>query len=180
VKVYMPSKPIKFGFKVYLMTDAVNSYVLNWILHERSNESLVSLLQRVTERFDNRGFIIAMDRFYSSIDVIKDLTRRGFGVYATIKKNRVRANQEMKNEFKRLKQGKSSFYIFEDEKILLTCWKDSKLLLLISNTGDDNLVNVTRNKNIKQDGNINYRRTEVECPENIKNLLKIFERNRQI
>ena len=172
MKVYMPSKPIRFGFKVYLMTDAQNSYVLNWIIHERSKESLVSLLQKVTENFENRGFIISMDRYYSTLDVIKDLTRRGFGVYATIKGNRIKANSNMKKELKNIKQGESRFYIFEDEKMLLTCWKDSKLVVLISNTGDDNIVTITRNKNIKQNGDICYKRLEVECPENITTYSK--------
>jgi len=35
MKVYMPTKPIKYGFKVYMMTDSCNSYVLNWMMHTK-------------------------------------------------------------------------------------------------------------------------------------------------
>ena len=168
LKVYMPSKPIKFGFKVYLMTDASNSYVLNWILHEGPNESLVSLTQRIAEAYENRGFIVFMDRYYTTIDVIKDLSDRGFGVFAAIQQNRIHGNKKMKESFKRLGEGESKFYLYENQKILLTCWRDSKVVLLISNLGDDNLVQICRNKNIKVNGEITYVMKELDCPENIK------------
>ena len=109
MKVYMPSKPIKYGFKVYMMTDAKTSYVLNWKLHEGPNQNIISLIRRVTEGYDSRGFIIAMDRFYTTINVVKDLTDRGFGVYAAIQQNRTRGSKALKQSFKNLELGESKF-----------------------------------------------------------------------
>ena len=168
MKVYMPSKPIKYGFKVYMMTDASNSYVLSWMLHEGPGESLISIVQRVTEGFESRGFIICMDRFYTTIDVVKDLTSKGFGVYAVIQKNRIHGSKSMKNSLKKLEVGESKFYLYENQNILLTCWRDSKVLLLISNTGDDYIVTVVRNRNIKNRGVITYQKNEIDCPGNIR------------
>lgn len=32
-KVYMPLKPIKFGFKAYVLCESDSGYVLNWSLN---------------------------------------------------------------------------------------------------------------------------------------------------
>jgi len=68
-----------------------------------------------------------------------------------------------------LAYGESLFYLYEDQRILLSCWRDSKVVLVVSNKGDDNLVNVSRNGNIDQDGVQTYRKVQVDSPENILN-----------
>jgi len=42
-KIYMPSKPIKYGFKAYVLTEARSGYVLNWQLVQ---ETLSSILMK--------------------------------------------------------------------------------------------------------------------------------------
>jgi len=166
MKVYMPSKPIKYGFKVYMMVDAENSYVLNWQLHEEKGESIKSIVQRVTEGFDSRGFIISMDRFYSTLDVINDLTSRGFGVFGVIQMNRVPHIKKIKKFIKKMKTGDYRFYLHENNQVLLTLWRDKKHVLLVSNVGDDNIIQVQRNRKVISDSQ-SYRKVTIDCPENI-------------
>jgi len=128
---------------------------------------MVPLVEQITEGFENRGFIICMDRYYTTIDVIKNLSERGFGVYGAIMEMRAKGTPFFKKSLKKLAYGESLFYLYENQRILLSCWRDSKVVLVISNTGDDNLVNVSRNGNIDQDGIKTYRKMQVNCPENI-------------
>ena len=65
-KVYMPLKPVKYGFKAYLLTEADSGYVFKWNLHEgtKKKEKKTSLkpLQQIVfslvEDYKNRGHII--------------------------------------------------------------------------------------------------------------------------
>jgi len=95
MKVYMPTKPIKYGFKVYMMIDASNSCVLSWMMHTEKSE-ILPLVEQITEGFENRGFRICMDRYYTAINVVKTLSERGLGVYGAIKEMRARGTPFLK------------------------------------------------------------------------------------
>ena len=34
MKAYMPLKPIKYGFKAYILAESSSGYMLNWKMHE--------------------------------------------------------------------------------------------------------------------------------------------------
>jgi len=39
----MPLKPIKFGFKVYMLAESKSGYILNWVIHEGKKDTLIDL-----------------------------------------------------------------------------------------------------------------------------------------
>lgn len=85
-KVYMSLKPIKYGFKAYLLTEAKNGYVMNWQMFIGKKQSLTELIDILLLNYKNQGFHVSFDRFYSTVDVIKLLTSNGFRALGSIMK----------------------------------------------------------------------------------------------
>jgi len=142
--VYMPLKPIKYGFKAYTLTESSSGYVLNWILHEGKKNTLVNIVRSLTNLYEGKGYIISMDRFYTTLDAVKNLLDQNFHVFAAITQTRARLTVEMKDLAKKLKRGEALFYCSNDRKLLLTIWKDSKVVYLVSNRGDDSMGTTER------------------------------------
>jgi len=164
LKVYMPLKPIKFGFKVYILADPRSGYVFNWVMHEGEDQSLIQIVSNLVENYKHKGHILCMDRFYSTIGVANEMTRQGFGFIGAIMRNRLHTTKLMTNVFKNLAKGESIFFCAKDMKTILTLWKDTKVVSILSNIGDDTISSVVR-KDV--DENNNFRRKEIECPDNV-------------
>jgi len=90
LKVYMPLKPTKYGFKAYILAEASSGFVLNWQLHNGKRNSLISILDNLTDPFAGQGYRISMDRFYTTLSTVSNLTEKGFEVLACITKNRAK------------------------------------------------------------------------------------------
>jgi len=164
LKIYMPLKPIKFGFKIYMLADSKSGYIYNWKLHDKNETSLVELITELVENYKNKGYIICMDRFYTTIDVISEMTKQGFGVIGCIMKNRFKANGTLLKALGKLQRGESLFLCSQDQKLMLSCWQDIKLVCILSNIGDDKTSSVMR-KTVSVDKT--YRQEEKECPDNV-------------
>ena len=136
-KVYMPLKPVKYGFKAYVLTEASTGYLLNWSLYEGEKSSLVDIVSNLASPFAKNGYTIAMDRFYTTLETISTLSELGFRVFGMITKNRARLTENITLSSKKLHRGNALFYCSNDKKTLLTIWKDTKLVHLVSNFGDN-------------------------------------------
>jgi len=109
-KVYMPLKPIKYGFKAYVLAEASTGFVLSWELHDGRNTSLLNILDSLTSAFANQGYRISMGGFYTTLTIVEHLTNNGFEVLGTITSNRAKLSQEIKDKSQKLKKGESNFY----------------------------------------------------------------------
>ena len=148
MKVFMPLKPIKYGFKAYILAEASSGFMLNWTLHDSQKRTLTSIVEELVKPYANKGFALSMDRFYTSLDVVRYLTRNNFGIYGAIMKNRVRLATDMQNEIEKLEKHGALFYTSSDHSMLLTIWRDSRIDL-VSNVGQNTLSVKERNcKNV--------------------------------
>ena len=70
MKVYMPLKPIKYGFKIFLLCESKTGFVLKWIMYTgRNSENVYSnknVVVRILEGYEGEGYSVNMDRFYTS------------------------------------------------------------------------------------------------------------------
>jgi len=105
-----------------------------------------------------------MDRFYTTLDVVDYLGKHDFGVYGMIMKNRGKLSDQMQLEIGSLAMHESLFYKSLKRNILLTVWRDSKVLHLVSNIGDDS-IGITQRRIKKSES---YTREEVPCPNTVK------------
>ena len=85
LKVYMPRKPTKWGFKAFVLAEASSGYVLNMILNEGhkrgENEDLLSkrIVLQILQGYEGKGYRVYMDRWYTSADLLEEMKRRAIG-----------------------------------------------------------------------------------------------------
>jgi len=112
-----------------------------------------------------------MDRFYTTLSTVSNLTQKGFEVLAAITKNRAKLSYKIENEIAELQKGESKFFCSTNNKLLLTVWSDSKIVYLISNIGTSSVSEVSRNCK-QRETFLPYEKNIVNCPNTIKDYSK--------
>jgi len=162
-KVYMSLKPIRFGFKAYVLAESSSGYMLNWKLHEGKKSTLKEIVEYLTSPYKERNHIIYMDRFYTTISVIERLHETGFGFYGAIMKRRAQVEPKVKSQVDSLEKHKSLFFVSSDRNKILIIWMDSKKVHIISSIGDDSHSEIKRKRDKKGPESI-----LASCPNNIR------------
>jgi len=93
-KIYIPSKPCKYGIKIWILCDCDTSYCLNFQIYvgkegrfpEVNQGSRVIL--ELTEFMKNSGRNCTMDNFFSSLSLSKSLLARQMTMIGTVRKNK--------------------------------------------------------------------------------------------
>ena len=127
-----------------MLAESKSGYILNWVIHEGKKDTLIDIVNKLVHKYQGKGFIVSMDRFYTTIDVITELTKQDFGVYGAIMKSRLFGTKTMLKLLEELGHEESTFFISKDSQIMLSCWKDSKAVTIASNIGDNNVVPIWR------------------------------------
>ena len=91
---YIPSKPAKYGIKVWWICDAENSYPLTGQIY--TGKSSASHEKNVGERvvkdlvppYKGSSRNITMDSFFSTLPLAKSLLSLGLTIVGTLKKNK--------------------------------------------------------------------------------------------
>jgi hypothetical protein len=165
-KVYMPCKPVKFGFKAYLLCESESGYVLNWLLHTKQEEGehgkLVQIMQFLTEPYLNEGFHVYMDRYYAHPKVFRFLQVNNCGVVGTVMLNRLSLPDKIKEEISQLKN-KETLYFHYNGTMLLSVWKDIKVISVLSTIHGNSTVSVERFVR-KKEGGIDGSKETVQKP----------------
>ena len=133
-KQYAPDKPTKFGFKIFTLCDAETNYIYSIDIYTGKKETVTKNLgaRTVTELIsglENKGHVIYMDSFYSSVDLFRDLEIKMFGCTGTVKKNRKGLPPEMKG--KKVLHGERIYY--QSGKLVAMKWKDKRDIFLMTN-----------------------------------------------
>jgi len=78
-KVYMPMKPIKYGFKVYSVVPSDVPIVLNMEIHDGRKRSLRNIVCSLLSPFEGKGHVVYMNRYYMMPKVVKALENMNIG-----------------------------------------------------------------------------------------------------
>ena len=83
-KVYMPSKPIRFGFKANMLSEVSTGFLLEWYMHDRSKKTTVlEIIDKLLR--DYSDFHLYMDSFYLTIGSFRKLYEKNILACGTIK-----------------------------------------------------------------------------------------------
>jgi hypothetical protein len=152
-KVRIISKAARYGIKLYVVTDATTSYVLKVLVYtgkytyqESTSVSLkktVQVVQQLVERFRGSFRTIYVDRFYTSIDLVKELREMDLFVTGTILSNRIPKTltiAKSSRKFKDMERGDAVKHIFnykdksgEKQQAGLVLWKDRNIVYSMTN-----------------------------------------------
>lgn len=165
LKQYMPMKPIKRGFKIWVCACSETGYVLNFDVYtgkktDQTREYGLGgrVVLDLAAPFLGIGHCIYFDNFFSSIDLVHHLLEETTFTCSTIRSTRYEYPSQMKAD-NQLKKHEYDFFQVGDVSVVK--WKDrgSKAVSVISS-----MSNPTETKEVLRT-NETGTRDKVTCPE---------------
>ena len=146
-RVYMPSKPDRYGIKVWVLADATNGYCLNFDVYtgkpigadRERNQAMRAVLQLTSNL--PAGYNITTDNFFTSIQLAEALLTRAnsMTLVGTIRKNKPELPEKFINVKRR--QEYSSLFAFSDKMTLVSYIpKPRKSVILLSTLHHDSII----------------------------------------
>ena len=164
MKQYLPMKPVKRGFKVWVMADALNGYFYDFDVYvgatgEREGALGEKVVMRLSEAISGRHHQVYFDNYFTSIPLLVKLLAQDTYECGTIRTNRKQYPKEISEEAKRLRRGE--FLFRQSGNIVAVAWKDNKVVNVVSTLANaDNTTTVNRTQ---KDGT----RLTVPSPRNV-------------
>lgn len=123
-KQYIPSKPAKYGNKIWTLCDSKTSYVLETQIYTGKeagtkpdkNQGMRVVRNHTTEL---RGHNICCDHFFTSFHLSQQLRKRKLTILGTMRKNKPELPKEVTNK----EVHNSIFYFAKKTTIVNYIWK---------------------------------------------------------
>ena len=140
-RVYMKSKPDKYGIKVWVLADANNFYVKNFQIYlgKQMNIREKNQAERVVLELSScldSGVNITVDNFFTSISLANKLLENNMTLLGTLRTNRKGIPAEM-IETKNRDEYSSKFMFTDKLQLTSYCPKKCKVVLLLSSSAPD-------------------------------------------
>ena len=158
------NKPIKSGFKLWsrcgpsgytYQFEVYTGKTAAGLATSRKGESPGNIVLRLCDSLVDKGHIVAFDSYFTSVNLMDELEKRGINAVGTI--NKLRLNQPVMDELS-LKQGQfRGKFSNEEPRKGLFIWKDTRAFRVISNYHGAETVDVERTQ---RDGSKKW----VKCP----------------
>lgn len=136
---YIPSKPAKYGIKVWWVYDSKTKYPLQGKLYtgredgeEREGNQGEKVLLQLVNRYSNSGRTVIADNFFTTLEVAKRLAKNGISFVGNIQANKRCVPEDMKKNPSR--PVLSSLFGFHENLISICSYvpKRNKVVNLIS------------------------------------------------
>lgn len=164
---YIPSKPNKYGIKIFALCDAKMFYTANlevYVGRQPEGPFLVensgqSIAERLSQPIHKSGRNITMDNWFMSIPLVDSLIRNfGLTVIGTLKKNK----RELPPELLQVnRHEKSTIFAFKENCTLASyCPKKRKVVLLASSMHSDDSIDSESGDSFKPEILTEYNKTK--------------------
>ena len=164
LKQYLPLKPVKRGFKVWVRADSWNGYFCEFEVYTGKAEDGTTdrnlgkrVVLKLTENIAGLNHQVFCDRFFTSVHLFSTLLERKVYACGTIVTSRKSFPDELKAV--RLQPGQSVFR--QAGSIVATVWQDKKPVNALSNMCDPDISHPVTRK--QKDGSTKL----VDCPRTI-------------
>ena len=160
MKQYLPLKPVKRGFKVWAMADALNGYMYDFNVYtgacgDRQTGLGEKVVLTLAESIKGRHHHLYFDNYFSSISLLSKLFEDGTHACGTVRTNRKGYPSEISDEAKRFNRGQFCFR--QCGNLVATAWKDKVVNMVSMLASPTDTTSVNRRQ---KDGT----RIAVECP----------------
>lgn len=142
IKQYMPSKPHKYGIKVYCIADSLSGYIVKWRVYTGKEEGSTNrIVHELLEGFNNQGYNLYCDNYFTTLQLIQELEAKGISLTGTVKRNRKFLPQIPKAE----KPSKSNYCVARRlNNVLFVLWMDRREVFMMTSLFSHQLVNKKR------------------------------------
>ena len=140
MKQYLPLKPVKRGFKVWVIADATNGYTYDFNVYTgataggRETALGEKVVMKLSESIQGRYHQLYFDNYFTSVNLLSKLLEKNTYACGTIRTNRKQYPAEISEEAKRLTRGGSVFR--QSGNLVATAWKDNKVVNIVSTLAD--------------------------------------------
>ena len=132
MKQYMPMKPTKRGFKVWVRSDAKNGYVCQMDFYTGKLDNTVEIglganvVSKLTKDLVGRHHCIYMDNFFSSYSLLHSLLEKGIYATGTLRPNRKHFPRDLIDVVKKGLPSRGDLVFRQNGNITVTVWQDKK------------------------------------------------------
>ncbi|CAH1970101.1 unnamed protein product [Acanthoscelides obtectus] len=160
LKQYMPKKPTKRGYKVWMLADK-NGYCLKFDIYTGKPSGDVEknlgsrIVKQLCEGLENKNHLVYFDNFFNGVELMEDLKNMQIHACGTV--NSSRRNIPKFKSDKNMKRGDIEWFTSNSDLSVIK-WKDKRSVFLLSNFHDPrDTLEVNRKE---ENGSI----TKVPCP----------------
>ena len=149
-RLYLPSKPIRYGMKLYLCCESSSGYVLHMKFYTGANTTGPErghgeqVVRDVTEAYMGVGHTIYMDSFFSTPGLYEHLLQQNTTACGTVNRNRKGLPKDICSKTKKLKRGEVA--VRQRNGVLAARYKDNKDLMLLSTSHTCQPINTRKRK----------------------------------
>lgn len=160
---YMPSKPDKYGMKVWWICDSKNAYPLLGIPYlgkeggARATNLGKTVVLDLVKKYEQTGRNITMDNFFSSKELCEELLQKGLTMVGTMRKNKRCIPQEFQKDKSRPEF--SSLFGFT-KKMTLVSYVPKKLKSVVLLSSMHHTTNTEPTQNSKPEIILYYNSTK--------------------
>ncbi len=172
MKQYMPKKPTKRGFKVWVRSDSANGYVCQMDVYTGKQGSTTevglggNVITRLTRALVGQHYSVYMDNFFSGIPLFKRLLDDDIYATGTLRTNRKFFPSDLLPAAQRGLTSRGDLQFRQDGNLVATVWQDTKPMAVLSTQHDPSCTTTVRRK--KGDGSV----IDVTCPQAIDDYNK--------
>ncbi|KAK3748585.1 hypothetical protein RRG08_011667 [Elysia crispata] len=130
---YLPSKPIKWGIKIWALSESTTGYMSNFQVYT-GREAGQELVKDLVAPYHHTGMRVYMDNFYTGVPLLCELATLGIGGCGTVRANRKFLPTELLP--KRVRLDKHQHQSAQAENMTFCVWQDTKAVCVLSNFHD--------------------------------------------
>ena len=167
MKQYLPKKPTKRGFKIWVRADSHNGYVCEFDCYTGKTGGVAevglggSVVRRLTRDLVGKGYHIFMDSFFSSVNLYKELLIDNIYATGTLIFRRRNFPPDLALVAKRGLGRRGDMVVRQDGNVCVTVWQDTRPVTFMSSA--HNPVDTTVVHRKKKDNSI----VHLDCPVSI-------------
>lgn len=144
---YIPSKPAKYGIKIFAMVDNISYFTSNMEIYAGKqpdgpfsiDNSPKNVVHRLIQPIRNTGRNVTIDNWFTSVPLADELLNQKLTLLGTLRKNKTQIPQEFK--ITKNRPVFSSYFGFSGKKVLVSYKpKNNKIVLLLSTMHNDNSI----------------------------------------
>lgn len=169
---FMKNKPVKFGYKLFVLADSQTGYTWNFFIYqgksvqntERQGLSFTSVTDLMKFDLLGKGYHLYVDNFYTSPALFERLLNNGTVACGTIRQSRIGFPKTTQNDLP-VDAARGDMRWLRRDNLLFLKWKDTKTVSMCSSfhkafSGD------TIRRRVKEAGQWRFR--DIPIPDSIK------------